>query len=178
MEKVKSFWRQQDWTNRIIILTGMLLAIWCLCKGEGLYGAVIAAVMVVFCMAHHSSRQKRLSFLYGSLYFHAPDGEIVPMTFEQVKTEYIKKKGMKYMGRRLTVRFPYWRTNESGRLDGGFGLTVDVSDFEDSEGVLGTLKSGECISATGVLIPEGPGYFYVGKLEELRRISEKELHLV
>ena len=178
MEKIKSFWRQQDWTNRIIILSGMLLAIWCLFKGEGLYGAVIVVVMAVFCMAHHSSRQKRLSFLYGSLYFHAPDGEIVPMTFEQVKTEYIKKKGMKYMDRRLTVRFPYWRTNEFGRLDGGFGLTVDVSDFEDKEGLLMTLKSGEYISATGVLVPERPDYFYVGKLEELRRISEKEVHLV
>ena len=178
MEKLKSFWRQQDWTNRIIILTGIVLAIWCLCKGEGLYGAVVVVIMAVFCVAHYGSRQKRLSFLYGSLYFHAPDGEIVPMTFEQVKTEYIKKQGGKYMGRRLTVRFPYWHTNEAGRLDSGFGLTVDVSDFEDSEGLLKTLKSGEFISATGVLVPEGPNYFYVGQLEELRRISEKEVHLV
>ena len=100
------------------------------------------------------------------------------MTFEQVKAEYIKGIGMKYMDRRLTVRFPYWRTNTEGRLDGGFGLTVDVSDFEDKEGLLGTLKSGEFISATGVLVPSGRDYFYVGKLEELRRISEKEVHLV
>ena len=132
MEKVKSFWKQQDWTNRIIILTGIALAIWCLCKGEGLYGGVIMVVMAIFCMAHHSSRQKRLSFLYGSLYFHAPDGEIVPMTFEQVKTEYIKGIGMKYMDRRVTVRFPYCRTNADGRLDSGFGLCVDVSTFEES----------------------------------------------
>lgn len=178
MKRLKSFWLQQDGTNRIIILTGLLLAIWCLCKGEGLYGAVVVVIMAVFCVAHHGSRQKRLSFLYGSLYFHAPDGEIVPMTFEQVKTEYIKGKGMKYMDRRLTVRFPYWRTNTEGRLDSGFGLTVDVSDFEDREGLLGTLKSGEFISATGVLVPEGRDYFYVGELEELRRISEKEVHLV
>ena len=178
MEKFKSFWRQQDWTNRIIILSGMLLAIWCLCKGEGLYGAVIVAVMVVFCMAHFTSRQKRLSRMYGSLYFHAPDGEIVPMTFEQVKTEYIKGKGMKYMGRRVTVRFPYWHMDDEGRIDSGFGLAVDVSGFEDSDGVLGTLKSGEFISVTGVLVPQGRDYFYVGELEELRRISEKEIHLV
>ena len=178
MEKLKNFWRSQDWVNRIILITGILLAIVCLVKGEGLYGVVVILFMAVFCVAHHSSRIKRLSRLYGSLYFHAPDGEIVPMSFDQVKTEYVKGKGMRYMDRRLTVRFPYWRMNEDGRLDSGFGLCVDVSTFEDSEGILKTLKSGEFISATGVLVPEGRDYFYLGKLEELRRISGKDIHMV
>ena len=178
MNKVKSFWCSQDWINRIILITGLLLAIACLAKGEGLYGVVVVVVMVGFCIAHQSSRIKRLSFLYGSLYFHAPDGEIVPMTFEQVKTEYIKGVGMKYMDRRLTVRFPYWRVNEIGRLDSGFGLCIDVSDFEDQEGILKNIKSGDFISVTGVLVPEGRDYFYLGKIEELRRISAKEAHMV
>lgn len=178
MEKLKTFWLRQDWINRIILISGILLAILCLAKGEGHYGAVVMVLMATFCIAHHGSRIKRLSFLYGSLYFHAPDGEIVPMTFEQVKTEYIKGKGDKYMGRRLTVRFPYFRTNEDGRLDSGFGLCVDLTGFDDSEGVAATLKSGEFISATGTLTPEGRDFFYVGELEDLRRISEKEIHLV
>ena len=178
MEKIKIFWLRQDWTNRIIILTGIVLAIVCLIMGEGLYGAVIVALMAVFCIAHQGSRVKRLTFLYGSLYFHAPDGEIVPMTFEQVKAEYLKGIGMKYMDRRLTVRFPYWRTDEDGRLDSGFGLCVDVSDFEDKEGLLTTLKSGQFISVTGALVPAGRDYFYVGKVEEIRRISEKEIRMV
>ena len=178
MEKLKSFWRREDWVNRIILITGIVLAVVCLIKGEGLYGAVIVVLMAMFCIAHYGSHIKRLSRLYGSLYFHAPDGEIVPMTFEQVKAEYVKGKGMKYMDRRLTVRFPYWRTNESGRLDSGFGLCVDVSEFEDQEGILKTLKSGEFISATGVLVPEGRDYFYLGNVEELRRISEKEVYMV
>ena len=178
MEKLKVFWRRQDWVNRIILLTGIVLAIVCLIMGEGLYGVVVVVMMAVFCIAHQGSRVKRLTFLYGSLYFHAPDGEIVPMTFEQVKTEYLKGIGMKYMDRRLTVRFPYWRTDEDGRLDSGFGLCVDVSDFEDKEGVLTTLKSGQFISVTGTLVPEGRDYFYVGKVEEVRRISEKEVRMV
>ena len=178
MEKLKNFWCNQDWVNRIILITGIILAARCLAKGEGLYGAVVVVVMVGFCIAHQGSRIKRLSFLYGSLYFHAPDGEIVPMTFEQVKTEYIKGIGMKYMDRRVTVRFPYCRTNADGRLDSGFGLCVDVSTFEDQERLLKTIKSGEFISVTGVLVPEGRDYFYLGKVEELRRISSKEVHLV
>ena len=99
------------------------------------------------------------------------------MTFEQVKTEYIKGQGMKYMGRRLTVRFPYWRTDEEGRLDSGFGLCVDLTGYDDA-GIAATLKSGEFISVTGTLVPEGREFFYVGEVEELRRISEKEVHLV
>ena len=178
MEKIKSFWLRQDWVNRIIVMTGILLAVVCLVKGEGLYGAVVIVLMAVFCVAHQGSRIKRLSFLYGSLYFHAPDGEIVPMTFEQVKTEYIKGQGMKYMGRRLTVRFPYWRTNEDGRIDSGFGLCVDLTGFADSDGVASTLKNGEFISVTGTLVPEGREFFYVGEVEDLRRISEKEVHLI
>lgn len=178
MEKLKSFWRSQDWVNRIILITGIILAVVCLIKGEGLYGAVVIVVMAVFCIAHQGSRIKRLSFLYGSLYFHAPDGEIVPMAFEQVKTEYIKGVGRKYMERRLTVRFPYWRMNEQGRLDTGFGLCIDVSDFDDREEILRNIKSGDFVSVTGVLIPEGRDYFYLGKIEELRRISSKEVHLV
>ena len=178
MDRIKNFWRNQDWVNRIIVITGILLAVLCVAKGEGLYGVVVAVVAVVFCMAHYTSRRNRLSRIYGSLYFHAPDGEIVPMSFDQVKTEYLKGVGMKYMDRRVTVRFPYWRLDQEGRIDSGFGLCVDVSDFDDEEGILTALKSGQFLSATGVLVPEGRSYFYVGKLEELRRISPKEVHLV
>ena len=178
MKNIKTFIQQQDMVSSAILITGILLAVACLIKGEGLYGVVIVLLMGAFCLAYHGSKVKRLSMLYGSLYFHAPDGEIVPMTFEQVKTEYIKGMGMKYMGRRVTFRFPYFRTNEEGRLDCGFGLCVDVTEFEDEEGVLKTLKKGEFLSATGVLVPEGREYFYLGKVEELRRISEKEVRLV
>ena len=40
-----------------------------------------------------------------------------------------------------------------------------------------TLQKGQYISVTGELVPQGRQYFYLGKVTELRRISEKELYL-
>lgn len=177
MDKLKNMWLRQDAVNRIILISGVALALVCLFMGHGLYGVVMIAVMGAFMVARTGGRVKRLSRLYGSLFFHAPDGEIVPMTFEQVRAEYLKGVGMRYMGRKVTIRYPYWRRNVEGELETGFGLCVDLSDFEDTEGLLPTLKKDQFISVTGELVPQGRDYFYLGKVQEVRRISEKEIYM-
>lgn len=178
VDQLKNMWLRQDGVNRIILVSGVALALVCLFMGKGLYGVVIVLVMGAFMVARTGGRVKRLSRLYGSLFYHAPDGEIVPMTFEQVKAEYVKGDGMKYMGRKVTIRYPYWRRNTQGQLETGFGLCVDLEGYEDAEGLLPTLKSGQYISVTGELVPQGRDYFYLGKVQEMRRISEKELRMV
>ena len=178
MKALRILWMRQDAVNRIILVSGISLAVVCLIMGEGMYGVVVMAMMGAFCITHYNGRVKRLSRLYGSLFYHAPDGEIVPMTFEQVREEYVHGKGMRYMDRRVTVRFPYWRTNMDGELETGYGLNISLEDFTDTEGLLPTLKTGQYISVTGRLIPEGRQYFYLGGVEEIRRISAKELKMV
>ena len=178
MKALKELWQRQDGVNRAILVSGIALALYCLAKGKGLYGVVVVILMGLFCVAHLGSRTKRLSRTYGSLFFHAPDGEIVPMTFEQVSAEYLQGQGLRYMERPVTVRFPYWRRNARGELETGFGLCIRLDDFPDPEGVLPTLKSGQFISVTGQLLPHSKQYFDMGRVEALRRISEKEIRMV
>ena len=75
--------------------------------------------------AHSGQRTKRLRRLYGGMYFHMPDGEVVPMDFERVAAEYVKGQQRKYADRSVSLWFPYWRINENGMLDTAFGLEVD-----------------------------------------------------
>lgn len=93
-----------------------------------------------------------------------PDGEIVPMSFEQVSTEYVKGQQGKYADRLVSLWFPYWRINEDGMLDTGFGLEIDLTGFDDPNGLLPLLKKGDFIYVTGRvqaerrgLLPHRPG---------------------
>ena len=177
MDSMKNMWRRQDWVNRIILISGLASAVTFLVKGQGGYGIVVVLLMGMLCIARTNGRVNRLMRLYGSLYYHAPDGEIVPMSFDQVRRAYGEGKGGTYMGRPVTLRFPYWSRNTEGQLETGFGLCVDLTGFADEEGLLPTLQKGQYISVTGELVPQGKQYFYLGNVTELRRISEKELYL-
>ena len=103
------------------------------------------------------------------MYFHMPDGEIVPMSFEQVSTEYVKGQQGKYADRLVSLWFPYWRINEDGMLDTGFGLEIDLTGFDDPNGLLPLLKKGDFIYVTGRVQAERRDYFRIDRVEELRR---------
>ena len=90
MQQIKRVWNNQDLANKVILVTGIIMAIVCLVMGQGMYGVVFILLMLAFVAAHSTQRGKRLRRLYGGMYFHMPDGEIVPMSFEQVSTEYVK----------------------------------------------------------------------------------------
>lgn len=168
MEQLKQFWKKQDGTNRVILVTGLAAAIVCLVMGEWKYSLVFMVVMGMFMVAHAGQRTKRLSRLYGGLYFHMPDGEMYPMTFEQVRAEYVKGAQGRYGGRKVSIWFPYWRTNEDV-METGFGLDIDLTGFEDPEGILPTLKAGQFILVTGELQARKRDYFCIGAVEEIRR---------
>ena len=168
MEQLKQFWKKQDGINRIILVTGVVAAIACLVMGQWQYSIVFIVFMGMFMVAHAGQRTKRLSRLYGGLYFHMPDGEMYPMTFEQVRAEYVKGAQGRYGGRKGSIWFPYWRTNE-GVMETGFGLDIDLTGFEDPEGILPTLKAGQFILVTGELQARKRDYFCIGAVEEIRR---------
>ena len=93
-------------------------------KGRGLYGVALLVLMGMLMVSRKSNREKRLSRLYGGLHFHMPDGEIVPISFDQVRSEYTHGQQSKYAGRKVTLRFPWWHLDLDGHGDTGFGLLI------------------------------------------------------
>ena len=169
MQQMKRAWNNQDLANKVILVTGMAMAIVCLVMGKGLYSLIFIGLMFAFAVAHSGQRAKRLQRLYGGMYFHMPDGEVVPMGFEQVRTEYVKGQQRKYADRSVSLWFPYWRINEDGMLDTGFGLEIDLTDFKDPEGLLPLLKKGDFIYVTGRVKARRCDYFCIDRVEEIRR---------
>lgn len=74
MRKLKEVWLGQDVINRVILVSGILACVWCLVKGQGLYGVALLVLMGMLMVSRKSNREKRLSRLYGGLHFHMPDG--------------------------------------------------------------------------------------------------------
>lgn len=173
MDKLKKIWKRQDFTNKVILLSGTVAAIVCLVMGEGRYSLVFVVLMGMFAVAHIGQRTKRLSRLYGTFYFHMPDGEIYPMTFEQVKAEYLKGAQGRYAGRKVSVWYPYRRGMEDNKISTGFGLDIDLDGFDDPDGLLGSLKNDEFIYVTGEILAKRRDYFCVGNVTELRRQEKR-----
>lgn len=169
MQQIKRAWNNQDLPNKVILVSGVIIAIICLVMGQGLYGLVFLLLMVAFLMAHTNQRTKRLRRLYGGMYFHMPDGEIVPLSFEQVSAEYVKGQQRKYADRRVSMWFPYWRINEDGMLDTGFGLEIDLAGYDDPDGLLPRLKKDQFIYVTGCIQAKRRNYFCIDRVEEIRR---------
>ena len=65
MRKLKEIWLGQDVINRIILVSGTLACIWCLVKGQGLYGVALVVLMGMLMVSRKSNREKRLGRLYG-----------------------------------------------------------------------------------------------------------------
>ena len=148
MDRLKDLWSGQDLINRIVLISGLAVFLWCLVKGQG---------------------------LYGTMYFHMPDGELVPRTFEQVKTEYVKGGQSRYADRKVSVCFPWWRVTSDGQGDTGFGLSIRLKSNAELAAEAADLKRGEFVRVTGSIEAVNKGYFVIGKLEELTRITEEEL---
>lgn len=174
MRKLKEVWLGQDTVNRVILIAGLLACIWSLIKGCGLYGVAILVLMGMLMVSRSSNRQKRLGRLYGGLHFHMPDGEIVPLSFDQVKSEYTHGQQRKYAGRKVTLRFPWWHLDLDGHGDTGFGLLIHFDGNEEAMAEAKALRAGDFVSVTGEIVAAGKNYFYIGNVTELRRVSEKE----
>ena len=103
-----------------------------------------------------------------------PDGEIVPVSFDQVKSEYTHGQQSKYAGRKVTLRFPWWHLDLDGHGDTGFGLLIHFDGNDEAMAEAKALRPGDFVSVTGEIVPAGKAYFYIGNVTELRRASEKE----
>lgn len=174
MRKLKEIWLGLDIINRIILISGILACIWFVVKGRGLYGVALAVLMGMLMVSRKGNREKRLGRLYGGFHFHMPDGEIVPVSFDQVKSEYTHGQQSKYAGRRVTLRFPWWHLDLDGHGDTGFGLLIHFDGNDEAMAEAKTLRPGDFVSVTGEIVPAGKAYFYIGNVTELRRSSEKE----
>ncbi len=175
MNRLKDLWGGQDAVNRIAFIAAIAAFIWCIIEGHGLYGVVFAVVILFLIISRQSQREKRFGRLYGTLYFPMPDGELVPRAFEQVKNEYVHGEQGKYAGRPVELRFPWWYLNTDGDIDTGFGLTIRVKDNAELAAEAKAMRRGDFVRVVGTLVAERRDFFYIGKLEELQRISEKEL---
>ena len=164
MNRLKDIWGGQDDMNRVLFLIAVAVFAWSLIEGHGMYGALMAGVVLFLMVSRHGQRLKRFSRLYGTLYFPMPDGELVPRTFEQVKTEYLHGSQGRYAGRAVELRFPWWYLNS--RL-------ADNAELLDEAK---RLRRGDCVRLTGTLVAESKNYFCVGEVETLERISEKDLY--
>ena len=131
--------------------------------------------MIFLMVSRFNSLTKRRGRLYGTMYFHMPDGELVPRTFEQVKTEYVKGGQSRYADRKVSVCFPWWRVTSDGQGDTGFGLSIRLKSNAELAAEAAGLKRGEFVRVTGSIEAVNKGYFVIGKLEELTRITEEEL---
>lgn len=169
MKKILSVWNRQDLMNQILLAAGFLLCIVSIVMKQAGMGLVFLALMCVLAVARNTSRRKRLSRVYGSLFFHMPDGEIYPMTFETVKAEYVHGQQSKYAGRKITVRFPYCGLDENGDIDTGFGLMIHAkSDLVQH------WKKNQLLAATGVISAQSRQYFVIDEVEEIRLTTQKE----
>ncbi len=176
MDRLKDLWSGQDLINRIVLISGLAVFIWTLIMGKGLYGVAILVVMAFLMVSRSNHLTRRRGRLYGTLYFVMPDGEIVPRTFEQVKTEYVHGAQSQYAGRRMFLCFPWWRITSDGQADTGFGLSIRLRSNKDLAAEAAGLKRGEFVRVSGCIEQVNKGYFVIGGLEELTRITEEELY--
>lgn len=176
MDRLKDLWSGQDLINRIILISGLLVAVWCIVMGVGLYGLVVVVIMAFLMISRANHLTRRRGRLYGTLYFTMPDGEIVPRTFEQVKTEYVHGAQSQYAGRKVFLCFPWWRITSDGQCDTGFGLFIRLRSNNELAAEAAALKRGEFVRVSGCIEQVNKGYFVIGQLEELKRITEEELY--
>ena len=70
MDRLKDLWSGQDLINRIILISGLLVAVWCIVMGVGLYGLVVW-FFAIFRMGLLSGSLPELTIAQGFQYLAA-----------------------------------------------------------------------------------------------------------
>ena len=169
MKRILSILKRQDLMNQILLAVGFILCIVSIFMKQASLGLMLLIVVCLLAVSRSGSRRKRLTRLYGALFFHMPDGEIYPMTFEQVKAEYTHGQQGKYNGRKVTVRFFYCGPDENGDMDTGCGLVIHAAPE-----MVQRWKKGQLLAATGEIRAVNRQYFIIDRVEEIRLTTEKE----
>ena len=176
MNKLKDLWLGLDMVNRVLLIAALAAFVWSLIMGEGLYGVLLLVVVGFLMITRSRNIVMRRSRLFGTMYFPMPDGELVPRAFEQVKTEYVHGAQSSYDGRRVELRFPWWYLNTANEIDTGFGLKLCLKADEALLDEARRMRRGDNVRVVGTLVAARRDYFFIGKLEALHRISDKELY--
>ncbi len=169
MKRIVSIWKRQDLMNQLLLAVGFILCIVSIFMKQAQMGLVFLVLVCFLAVARSGNRRKRMSRLFGALYFHMPDGEIYPMTFEQVKAEYTHGQQSKYAGRRVTVKFMYCGLDENDDIDTGFGLVIHADEKHKKD-----WKKGQILAATGRINAQSKAYFTIDEVEEIRLSTQKE----
>lgn len=169
MKRIISVWKRQDLVNQLLLAAGFILCIVSIFMKQAKVGLIFLVVVCMVAVSRNSNLRKQMSRRYGALFFLMPDGEVYPMTFEQVKAEYTHGQQGKYHQRKVTVRFRYFGLDENGDMDTGFGLVVRANP-EIREG----FHKGQLLLATGEINAVNRQYFIVDKVEEIRLTTDKE----
>lgn len=176
MNKLKDLWLGMDMVNRVLLIAALAASVWSLIMGQGLYGVLLMVVMGFLMITRSRNSIMRRSRLFGTMYFPMPDGELVPRAFEQVKTEYVHGAQSSYDGRTVELRFPWWYLNTANEIDTGFGLKLCLKADEALLDEARRMRRGDNVRVVGTLVAARRDYFFIGKLEALHRISDKELY--
>lgn len=176
MDKLKDMWTGLDGINKVILVTGVAVLIWCVIMGGGMYGVILMLLMVAMMVSRRNNLIKRRGRTYGTLYFPMPDGELVPRTFEQVNSEYKHGGQGRYNGRRVILCFPWWRLTTGNDGDTGFGLGIRLHNSKALVREAASFKRGEYVRVVGEINAVAKDYFVIDEVEELVRITEDELY--
>lgn len=169
MERLSYALKKLDWMNKLLLVVGFGLCIASIATGQGRYGLIWLVLMCSLVLSRYNNQQKQMMRRYGSLYFHMPDGEIYPVTLEQVRSEYAHGRKSRYNGRKVTIRFPYFCQDSSGALDTGFGLLIRADDRLKKP-----WKRGQLLAVTGYITAEGRDSFTIDRVEEIRLATAQE----
>lgn len=86
MKKIISVLKRQDLMNLLLLVAGFALCIVSIFMKQAQVGLIFLAIICALVISRSNNRRKRMSRMFGALYFHMPDGEIYPMTYDQMKS--------------------------------------------------------------------------------------------
>ncbi len=136
------------------------------------YLSVVVWICIIL-VSPYLDRRERTGGKYGVLYF---DNEVAL----PVHTIYRMREADKerYIGKRVTVKFPFYQIDTQGDMDTGFGVYFRIDAWRNNDlygaAILQSLKENELIAASGSITEIRPSMLFI-ELEELERLNNDAL---
>ena len=74
MKKIISVLKRQDLMNLLLLVAGFALCIVSIFMKQAQVGLIFLAIICALVISRSNNRRKRMSRMFGALYFHMPDG--------------------------------------------------------------------------------------------------------
>ena len=161
IKKMGTFWKTLTIFSGILFLLAIILK-------EPLLARYVYTLGIFF-IAINNDRSERTRKKYGVLYFD--NGQAIPMLALLNTRE--ANRG-RYIGKSVTVKFPFYRIDSQGDLDTGFDVYFRINTWKKNNAydaaILQTLKEDDAIAATGIISEICPGMIFI-ELEKLERLE-------